>query len=100
MLQTHVHLRKLSAGQDSRCGVREREGILRAGKLSKNVQNKRPEGRAWSGFLSLWASQGYRLMSQMPVITASKDAERDGRRDFNGPREARIPMKKNAELIF
>ena len=46
MLQTPVQLKKLSTGQDSRCGVREREGILRAGNLSKNVQNKRPEGGA------------------------------------------------------
>lgn len=100
MLQMPVHLKKLSTGQDSRCGVREKEGIWRAGSLIKNVQNKRPEGRAWSGFLSLWASKGYRLMSQTPLITESKDAGRAGRRDFNGPRGARIPMKKNAELIF
>ena len=56
MLQMPVHLKKLSTCQDSRCGVKEKEGILRAGNLIKNVQNKRPEGRAWSSFLSLWAS--------------------------------------------
>ena len=72
MLQMPVHLKKLSTCQDSRCGVKEKEGILRAGNLIKNVQNKRPEGRAWSSFLSLWASPGYRLMSQMPLITRAR----------------------------
>ena len=37
MLQMPVHLKKLSTGQDSRCGVREKEGIWRAGSLIKNV---------------------------------------------------------------
>ena len=59
MLQTPVRLKKLSTGQDSRCGVREREGILRTGNLSKNVQNKRPERGAWSGFLSLPGLQAH-----------------------------------------
>lgn len=50
-------------------------------------------GRAWSGFLSLWASQGPRLISQMPLTTrGGRQRGREEGRAFKGPAEARTLM--------
>lgn len=90
--QADVHLKKLSTGQDQGEGK------------GRNIESRKPEqegseqkarGGAWCGFLSLWASQGRRLISQMPLITTkSRDAGHEGGGAFKGPQEVRILMKE------
>lgn len=75
----------------------------------RNIESRKPDQECSEqkarGESLVWFPEPLGLPGLQAHVTdasdhKSKDVGREGRRDFNGPREARIPMKKNAELIF
>lgn len=100
MFQPLVHVRKLSNGWDMVLDQVSR----------RNIENRRPEsadseqkarGGTWSGFLSLWASQSHRLISQRPLYT-TESRRQEGRKGelLRAPGSQDSDEGKNNKLSF